>query len=65
MVGVDFNEAGQLNQLKEITAFRDEYTQFPQDRTADPKAYYVGNHSYMTVDGEVLHRWCGNLSRGE
>lgn len=56
MVGVDMNEAGQL-ELLELFArkYKSEYGLFPREKTAVPHQYYVNNTLYESVDGETLY----------
>ena len=55
MIGIDFNEPAQLEQLARITEYREEYAKFPYEETDDPTQYFLKNHSFMSVDAEALH----------
>jgi hypothetical protein len=54
--GVDMNEGGQLEYLESFQSrFRGEYDEFPREKTSVPHRYYVNNHAFESVDGEILY----------
>jgi predicted O-methyltransferase YrrM len=56
MIGMDMNEAGQLDLLARFVAqFKDEYERLPRTRTPTPHQYYVNNGTFESVDGEILY----------
>ena len=56
MPGVDINENKQLQLLNSFSyKYKDEYDQFPENKTTKPYEYYLNNKSYESVDGEMLY----------
>jgi hypothetical protein len=56
LVGIDINEGGQLRLLDEFSLkWRDEYEEFPRERTQTPYQFYVRNGLFEAVDGEMLY----------
>jgi len=56
LVGIEMKEEAQLALLDEFAArFKDEYSRFPRDPVAGAAGYYVDNHIFESVDGEILY----------
>ncbi len=56
LVGIDIDEGTQLDLLSRFkTAFKQEYDQFPREKTGVPYDYYVHNDMFEAVDGEILY----------
>lgn len=56
LVGIDLNEKEQINLLSLFSSsFKQEYENFPQNRTSVPYQYYINNDSFESVDGEMLY----------
>lgn len=56
LVGIDMKEAAQLELLARFAAeFREEYEQFPRQRTASPHTFHLNNNKFESVDAEVLY----------
>lgn len=56
LVGIDINEEGQLQLLSRFTSeYREEYEGLPKEKVSIPHQYYVNNHRFGNVDGEVLY----------
>ena len=56
LIGIDINERSQLDLLSCFkTAFKNEYAQFPMEKTDMSKEYYVQNGMFGAVDGEILY----------
>lgn len=56
LVGIDVDEGTQLDLLSHFkTAFKDEYDQFPREKTGVPYDYYVHNDMFEAVDAEILY----------
>ena len=56
LVGLDINERVQLDLLARFkTAFKNEYDQFPMEKTDKQQEYYVHNGMFGPVDGEILY----------
>ncbi len=54
--GIRMNEDRQLALLQRLAAaYRDEYSRFPLEPTAEPHRYFVNNGGYESVDGEMLY----------
>jgi hypothetical protein len=56
LIGISLNEKKQLELLSSFVAtYRDEYEQFPLEKTANLQEYYVNNSAFGSVDGEILY----------
>jgi predicted O-methyltransferase YrrM len=56
IVGVDINESVQIELLSRFaTDFKNEYEQFPSEKTDIPHQYYLRNPYFISVDGEILY----------
>jgi hypothetical protein len=56
LVGININEEKQLELLSYFESrFKSEYDNFSRNQTTVPYEYYVGNGTFESVDGEVLH----------
>jgi Methyltransferase domain len=56
LVGINANEKKQLELLASfVSTYRDEYDQFPLEKTAILHEYYVNNSGFESVDGEILY----------
>jgi predicted O-methyltransferase YrrM len=56
LTGIEMNESAQLDLLADVSRqFKDEYDQFPLDRTDLPYQYFINNGSFSSVDGEILY----------
>jgi len=56
LVGIDVDEGTQLDLLSHFkTAFKEEYDQFPREKTGVPYDYYVHNGMFEAVDAEILY----------
>lgn len=56
MVGVDLDDAGQLERLQRLVGrYRQEYEAIPRRSTGSPFEYFVDNDSFASVDGEMLY----------
>jgi len=54
--GIDFNERCQLELLATFERkFKIEYDAFSRNKTAVPHEYYIDNHYFEAVDGEILY----------
>jgi len=56
MWGVEINEESQINLLAEFRSkFKNEYDNFPRERTAIPYQYFINNGAFESVDGEMYY----------
>lgn len=56
LVGIDINEEFQIKLLFSFfSQFKEEYENFPKNKTPIPYQYYVNNGFFESVDGEVLY----------
>lgn len=56
LMGVNINQEKQCQLLELLsTQFKDEYEQFPRDKTADPTQFYLRNNVFESVDAEILY----------
>ena len=55
LVGIQMNEAAQLNLLESFSKFRDEYQQFPTGKTQEHNRFYLGNGLFDGVDALVAY----------
>lgn len=56
LIGINPNEKTQLGLLSSfVSTYRDEYEQFPLEKTPVLHEYYVNNSAYESVDGEILY----------
>ena len=55
LVGIQMNEAAQLNLLESFSKFRDEYQQFPTGKTREHNRFYLGNGLFDGVDALVAY----------
>lgn len=56
LIGIDLNEKKQLELLSSfVSTYRDEYEQFPLEKTTILHEYYVNNRVFESVDGEILY----------
>lgn len=56
MVGIDINEQYQIDMLSLFSSrFKEEYENFPRNKTPVPYQYYVNNGFFQSVDGEILY----------
>jgi predicted O-methyltransferase YrrM len=56
LVGIDLREQAQLALLDEFVAsYTAEYGEFPRDPVPGAPRYYLDNHVFESVDGEVLY----------
>lgn len=56
LIGIDINEKGQIKLLSLFSSeFKDEYEKFPEKKTSIPYQYYINNHAFESVDGEILY----------
>ena len=56
LVGLNMNEEVQLELLATFTTeYKEEYAQFPRNKTSVPYQYYVDNGLFESVDGEILY----------
>jgi hypothetical protein len=55
LVGIDMNEAGQLNLLESFSKFRDEYQHFPTGKPQEHNRFYLGNGLFDGVDALVAY----------
>lgn len=56
LAGININEKKQLDLLSLFASqFRNEYEQFPREKTSIPHEYYLGNGWFESVDAEVLY----------
>jgi hypothetical protein len=56
LIGIDPNEKKQLALLSSfVSSYRDEYEQFPLEKTAILHDYYVNNGSFGSFDGDILY----------
>jgi predicted O-methyltransferase YrrM len=56
LIGINSNEKNQLELLSSFAStYRDEYEQFPLEKTAILHEYYVNNGMFESVDGEFLY----------
>lgn len=62
LVGVDLNAAGQLGRLSDFANIhRAEWDAIPLQPTGNRSAYYINNHQFETVDGEILYSMIRHL----
>ena len=56
MVSVDMNDRGQCELLERfIDRYKTIYDQFPREKTADPREFYLNNGMFPTIDAEILY----------
>jgi len=56
LVGIGINEGKQLEFLSLfVFAFKNEYDNFPKNKTSTAYQYYVNNGAFESVDGEILY----------
>ncbi len=58
LVGVDLDEQSQMALLSQFDdMYKQEYKQFPANKTSSSKPYdyFVNNHTFESVDGEILY----------
>jgi len=55
LIGIDLNESYQLNLLRDLSKYKDEYNQFPKQPTSNPVQYYLENPHYQSVDAEITY----------
>jgi predicted O-methyltransferase YrrM len=56
LVGIDINEESQINLLSMFSCkFKEEYENFPRNKTSIKYQYYINNGAFTSVDGEILY----------
>jgi len=55
LVGIQMNDAGQLNLLRSFSTFRDEYQHFPTGKPQEHNQFYLGNGLFDGVDALVAY----------
>ncbi|MHB8565661.1 MAG: class I SAM-dependent methyltransferase [Nitrososphaerales archaeon] len=56
LIGINMNEKNQTDLLSLfMKRYKDEFDRFPLERTSVPYQYYVNNHGFESVDGELLY----------
>ena len=56
LIGININEEKQLNLLRFFySKYKEEYSLFPKHKTAIPYQYYLDNHSFDSIDAEILY----------
>ena len=55
LVGIDMNEQKQIQLLNQFLRFKEEYDNFPKNKTSKPYQYYINNHNFGPVDAEILY----------
>jgi methyltransferase family protein len=55
LVGIQMNEAAQLNLLRSFSKFRDEYEHFPTGKRQEHNQFYLGNRLFDGVDALVAY----------
>lgn len=55
LVGIDINDAKQLDLLNQFLQYKTEYDRIPLEKTNTPEEYYINNGGFQFVDGEILY----------
>lgn len=55
LIGIDMNEAAQLELLRSFLRFRDEYQHFPTSPSGEYAGFYIGNRLFDGVDALVAY----------
>lgn len=55
LVGININEQKQVEMINQFLRFKNEYDNFPGNRTAKPWQFHTGNPHFGPVDAEVLY----------
>lgn len=55
LVGININEQKQLEMIDQFLRFKNEYDNFPQNKTSKPWRFYADNPHFGPVDAEVLY----------
>ena len=55
LVGIEMNEAAQLDLLRSFSSFHGEYQRFPSEPNQEPNRFYLGNHLFDGVDALVAY----------
>lgn len=55
LIGIDMNEAAQLELLRSFLRFRDEYQRFPTGPATEHNGFYLGNRLFDGVDALVAY----------
>jgi predicted O-methyltransferase YrrM len=55
LVGIDINEQKQIEMINQFLRFKNEYDNFPKNRTSKAWQFYANNPHFGPVDAEVLY----------